>query len=238
MSIAEALPVACTLAPGAYKDRITSIAALNTSALRSHDRRDLTLDLRYAPQARERVREMVRNERTCCAFLDFDLREAEDEIHLIIRAPETAREAADSLFEHFVARSSPSSACGCSAQSSSGDASETQPGSRTAGLTAAALSTGAVACGACCVLPFALPAAMLATTGGLLAWFASLHVWITGAAIVAVVAAWGWIAWQTRRTRRKPAASTLYVMAAATALLAIAVLWPLLEGLLARAVTA
>jgi hypothetical protein len=43
------------------------------------------------------------------------------------------------------------------------------------------------------------------------------------------VGAWGWIAWQTRRTRRKPAISTLFTMGASTMLLTIAVLWPLLE---------
>jgi hypothetical protein len=35
--------------------------------------------------------------------------------------------------------------------------------------------------------------------------------------------------------RRSPAASTIYVMVAATALLAIAVLWPVIEAHLVRA---
>ena len=91
------------------------------------------------------------------------------------------------------------------------------------------LSTGAVACGICCVLPFALPATVLASTGSLLAWFVKMHLWVTIVAILSVVGAWGWIAWQTRRTRRKPAISTLFMMGTATMLLAVAVLWPLLE---------
>ena len=91
------------------------------------------------------------------------------------------------------------------------------------------LSTGAVACGVCCVLPFALPATVLASAGSLLAWFVKLHVWATIAAILAVGGAWGWIVWQTRRTHRKPALSTLFMMGTATILLAVAVLWPLLE---------
>ena len=53
-------------------------------------------------------------------------------------------------------------------------------------------------------------------------------------AILSVVGAWGWIAWQTRRTRRKPATSTLFIMGAASVLLTIAVLWPLLEKPLIR----
>ncbi|MCK1637442.1 hypothetical protein IVA95_07540 [Bradyrhizobium sp. 157] len=104
-------------------------------------------------------------------------------------------------------------------------------------MTAVTLATGAVACGACCVLPLALPAALLAGTGGVLAWFANMHLWITGLAVLAVIGAWGWIAWQTRRTRCKPAASTLYVMVAATALMSTAVLWPFIEEQLVSLLT-
>jgi hypothetical protein len=231
MTMTEAPPIACTLAPGAYRDRIAWIGDLTRDALRSHERRDLVLDLRYAPEARDRVREMVRNEQACCGFLSFDLRDEPNEIRLIITAPETAREAADTLFEQFVAGAPASSACGCAPPVSDAvtSGSERQPGTKAAGLTAVTLATGAVACGACCVLPFALPAAVLARAGGVVAWFANMHVWITGLAVLAVLGAWAWIAWQTRRTRCKPAASTLYVMVAATALMAIAVLWPVIE---------
>jgi hypothetical protein len=45
------------------------------------------------------------------------------------------------------------------------------PGTKIAGAAAA---TGALACGVCCVLPFALPAAILALSGGFFAWFGSL----------------------------------------------------------------
>lgn len=64
MTITEAPPIACALAPGALKERIAWIGALTRDALRSHERRDLVLDLRYAPEAAERVREMVRNEQS------------------------------------------------------------------------------------------------------------------------------------------------------------------------------
>jgi hypothetical protein len=231
MTMTEAPPIACTLAPAAYKDRMASIAALTREALRSHQRRGLVLDLRYAPDARERVREFVRNEQACCAFLRFDLREAPDEIRLTITAPKTAREAAGALFGQFVAGAPASSACGCvpAVSDAAASRSESQPGSKAAGLMAMTLAAGAVACGACCVLPFALPAAALASAGGILAWFAGMHGWITALAALAVIAAWVWIAWQTRRTRCRPAASTLCVMAAATALMTLAVLWPFVE---------
>jgi hypothetical protein len=230
MTIVEASPIACTLAPGAFKDRLAWIAALNKDALRKYARRDLVLELSYALEARERVHELVRNEQACCAFLAFELHEAGNEIRLTVTAPETAREAADALFEQFVANAPAPSSCACATSASVVNIPAREPpGSKAAGLTAVTRSTGAVACGVCCVLPFALPAAVLASTGSLLAMFVKMHVWVTILAVLSVVGAWGWIAWQTRRTRRKPAISTLFMMGAATMLLTVAVLWPLLE---------
>jgi hypothetical protein len=98
-----------------------------------------------------------------------------------------------------------------------------------AGLAAVTLASGALASGACC----ALPAAVLTSTGAILAWLADMHLWVTGLAVLAVIGPWAWIAWQARRTRCKPVASTLYVMLAATALTALAMLWPLVEEQLA-----
>lgn len=237
MTVTEAPPIACTLAPGEFKDRLAWIGALARDALRSHQRRDLVLDLRYAPEARDHVREMVNNEQACCSFLAFDLREQPDEIRLVITAPEAAREAAGMLFEHFVAGAPGLPACACEAPSESRTpdvGAHRQVGTKAAGFAAMALATGAVACGACCVLPLALPAVVLASTGSVLAWFANAHAWITGMAILAVASAWGWIAWQTARTQCRPATSTLYLMAAATTLMVIAMLWPLIEPRLVR----
>jgi hypothetical protein len=91
-------PIACTLAPGDYLARLVWIAELARDALRSSERGDLVLELRYAIEAADRVREMVRREQACCAFLRFDLQETPEEIHLMIRAPESARGALDVLF--------------------------------------------------------------------------------------------------------------------------------------------
>jgi hypothetical protein len=124
----EAPPIACTLAPDEFKDRLAWIGGLTRDALRSHERRDLVLYLRYAPEAVERVREMVRNEQACCSFLTLDLREAPDAIRLIITAPESAREAADMLFEQFVAGAPASSAFACAEPSASGSTSPISPG--------------------------------------------------------------------------------------------------------------
>jgi hypothetical protein len=119
MTTSESRSIACSLASGEFKDRLAWIGALTRDALRSHELRDLVLDLRYAPEARDRVRKMVRNEQACCSFLTFDLREKPDEIRLIITAPEAAREAADMLFEQFAGGVPAPSACACGAPSAS-----------------------------------------------------------------------------------------------------------------------
>jgi hypothetical protein len=121
MTIAEALPIACALGPGEFEDRLTWIAALNREALFDHKRRNLVLKLRYAPGAYSRVQEMVRGEQKCCAFLDYDLRESRHEVRLTITAPEEAREAAEAVFEKFVAKArtpSASSSCACAISAS------------------------------------------------------------------------------------------------------------------------
>ena len=91
-------PIACTLAPSEYRERLASIVRLARNALRGFKRRDLALELRYAPEAASQVREMVRNERVCCEFLRFDLRETPQEVVLTIRAPEEARTVLETLF--------------------------------------------------------------------------------------------------------------------------------------------
>ena len=75
-----------------------------------------------------------------------------------------------------------------------------------AALTVAA---GAVACGVCCVLPFALPAVALASAGGILAWFGGFQFWATVLAATIVATAWVWIIVQSIRKKAKPARSTL-----------------------------
>jgi hypothetical protein len=109
---------------------------------------------------------------------------------------------------------------------------------KTAGAVAVACATGAVTCAAGCVLPFALPAVALAGVGSILSWLAGAYVWITGVAIVAVAGAWGRICLESIRSRARPARSTLYVVGVATALLASALLWPLIEPQLVAALGA
>ena len=89
----------------------------------------------------------------------------------------------------------------------------------------------AAACTACCVLPFTLPAAVLALAGGSIAVLDHAHGWVTKLAIALVLCAWSWIAWQRRRGGRRMTRATLALMIMATLLTATAASWPLLEPL-------
>lgn len=92
---------------------MTAIRELNRDALRAHEREDLTLSLRYAPDASSRVREMVRGEQDCCAFLMFEVTETGDAVCVTITAPEDARGAAETLLENFVTGAPTIAGCGC-----------------------------------------------------------------------------------------------------------------------------
>jgi hypothetical protein len=106
-------PVACTLAAGDYKARIAWIADLNAASLRAHRRDDLRLELTYALDAGDRVREMMRREQACCAFLTFEVCEARDEVRLTIVAPERARDAVDGVFAPFLPAAAAPTGCAC-----------------------------------------------------------------------------------------------------------------------------
>jgi hypothetical protein len=95
-------PIACTLTAGDLRDRLAWIATINRDALRGYDRADLTLRLRYAPQAVQQVGELMRQEQACCAFLTFEMHEQTDAVTLTIKAPEEARSMVDALFEAFL----------------------------------------------------------------------------------------------------------------------------------------
>jgi hypothetical protein len=99
------------------------------------------------------------------------------------------------------------------------------------------MATGAVACGVCCVLPFAFPAVATASTGSLLAWFAGAHNWATALAAVIVAGAWISIGFQGHRRQQKASRATVYTMALATAVLGLAVVWPRIEPYFIRAIT-
>jgi hypothetical protein len=228
MTLVDTAPIACTLNAADMKTRRGKRAELNRTALASYHRDDLRLDLLYAVDARRQVLEMVRAEQTCCAFLTFEVREEPGALRVIVTAPERARDAADSLFEALWSATpsqDPSqdssqesaTACGCKATRA--------PTDRVVGASTALASAGALVCGICCVLPFALPAAALAVGGGVVSWFAKATPWAMRIALVAMLAGWTWIIVQSVRTRRRPATTTVLTLGFATVMFIAAAVW-------------
>src|SRR5262249_46198017 len=152
------------------------------TSLKSCRRDDLRLELLYAIEARPQVLEMVEAEQTCCVFLAFEVRDEHGALRVIVKAPEHARDVADSLFESFCSATPEKAPSHCKTATASAD--------RVVGASAALAATGALACGICCVLPFALPAAALAATGGAVSWFAKATPWALGIALPAVLGGW------------------------------------------------
>jgi cytochrome bd-type quinol oxidase subunit 2 len=110
--------------------------------------------------------------------------------------------------------------CGCAAKDTTG-------GTLAGAATATALV--AAACTACCVLPFTLPAAVLAFAGGSIAVLDHAHGWVTKLAVALVLCTWCWIAWRRRRSGLRITRLSLALTILATLLTATAASWPLLE---------
>ena len=97
-------PIACTLSPRDYRARLVTIADLRRDALRHVEQRGCTIELHYAPEAAARVRTLVEQERTCCAFLSFDLREEPDAVRLLVTVPAAAAEVVPELLDELTGR--------------------------------------------------------------------------------------------------------------------------------------
>lgn len=111
--------------------------------------------------------------------------------------------------------------CGCAAR-------QEATGGKAASA-AAMTALAAAACTACCLLPFTLPAVILASAGGFIAMLDHAHGWVTRLAVLVVICAWLWIGWQIRKTQRSPTRRTIAMMVLATVLTAAAASWPVLE---------
>jgi hypothetical protein len=178
---------------------------------------------------------MVRREKDCCGFLNFDLREVEQEVRLTITAPEEAREAADFLFEQFVGSVEQTSSPIAAREGAS--VNEKTLGEREEFTTEKAAR-----------------AAVVVTASGVLVWGVlrapnsdpgyyfgggwkrnrlarRRSSWATMIAAFVVAAAWGWVGLQSILAKAKPARTTLYVMVIATVILMLGLLWPRIEPL-------
>lgn len=230
-----ALPIACTLGPGDYRERMAWIAALNRMALRDFTQDGRRLVLTYAPDAAELVRELVRREQDCCAFLTFTVQEDPEAVRLTVEAPAEAGESAAALFEPFTApetAAAPTTAgitcdveCGCSGKFTG------QPISK-----ATSKATGAPA-----PAPKNRAAGVAAASGATAArWRPSRGSTRRpcGSRWQPWPGRWGWVAWQSARTGERPARATLYSMASATVVLALAYSWRFAEPHIIAAVKA
>ncbi|GAA4477871.1 hypothetical protein [Gluconacetobacter asukensis] len=223
-------PIACMLDGDSYRQRMVWIADLNARALKAARRDDLRLTLDYAPSAIADIRRLIAQEQACCAFLSFDLKNRPDTLTLVVTAPEAARDAAETIFAMFQEKTPQPAPCGCAGNCGPAKAEAKPQGNRAVSAAAATASTAALACGVCCVLPLALPAVLLGSVGGILAWFADAHRYVTPVALLAVAAGWLRVLQQSRQTGKRPATSTLHIMGFATVMMALASLWPKFEA--------
>jgi hypothetical protein len=99
------LPIACTLTPGAMADRGEWLRRLGRERLIGGERRDGALDLRFDPAGEADVREWMKAEEECCAFLSFELDRAGDELRLAVAGPPGAEPVLDGLLSALLSGS-------------------------------------------------------------------------------------------------------------------------------------
>ena len=93
------LPLACTLEGAAFAERRARWEALSERALAGRERTPGGVLLRYraAPGVVDELRELVRLEGDCCAFLDLRLREHGAEPVLEVSGPPEAAEVIEAF---------------------------------------------------------------------------------------------------------------------------------------------
>lgn len=219
---------ACSLEGRAFQERIAWITELNGKYLRRAQRQGTTLTLIYDPAARHDVEALVSREQECCAFLEFRIADNSEGASLAITVPAHASRDADALLAPFQGGRSTAGAAACCG-ACTGPASPVKAG-RIAGAATVTSATAVIACAACCLLPLAFPAiAATAMAGGLLAWLAGAHVWLTVLAVFAVAGAWLWVWRQSLKHKARLASSTLWLMSLASLVLVLALTWPHIE---------
>lgn len=226
---------ACSLEARDFQERVAWITALNQRFLRRSQRQGSTLTLTYDAAARPQVEDMVSRERDCCAFLEFEVINADSEVELRITVPANATDNADALLAPFQGDPGSMAATECCGACEV-PVSPVKAG-RAAGTAMATSAMAVVACGACCVLPLAFPAVAATAAGGALAWLGGAHLWMTGLAALTVGAAWLWIWRQSVKRKARAATSTLVLMGLASLALVLAIAWPRIEPSLMAALS-
>lgn len=93
----EELPIACTLTASGTADRVEWLRRLGAKSLLDGQRLEGGIELRFESAAEGEVREWVRAEQECCAFLSFDLERTDDELRLAVAGPPGAEPVLDGL---------------------------------------------------------------------------------------------------------------------------------------------
>ena len=93
-------PIACTLTADAFRDRTAELAELAGRVLldRAPIRGGQRLTFAGDPATERDVRALVDAERSCCMFLEFDLRRRDDRLVLDVTGPDDARQLIAELF--------------------------------------------------------------------------------------------------------------------------------------------
>ncbi len=91
------LPViACSLTAGGQRERLSEWRSLLSTA-ESHEELPTGMRFRFPPDLKDRVRLLAAAESECCAFLRFDIVEADDLV-LTVEADENGQEALRFIF--------------------------------------------------------------------------------------------------------------------------------------------
>jgi hypothetical protein len=96
----EPLPIACTLTAAELPERLAEMRAVGREALIAAGEREL----RFRPQARERLEAIVAAEAECCSFMTLALGEANGELLLTVEAPPGAEPVVRELVAAFSGR--------------------------------------------------------------------------------------------------------------------------------------
>ena len=101
MNAGDRAPVACSLdAEGMSARRAEAAELLRAGAAERTVEEDgsVVLVLRGSAGLRNGVRDLVRREKECCPFFEFALSERGEELTVVARAPDEAREMLEELF--------------------------------------------------------------------------------------------------------------------------------------------
>jgi hypothetical protein len=95
------LPKSCSLAPKEGAARAAELRELARRALRSRERDDARVLLRYRAEdgVADAVQDLARRERECCPFLDISVSVGGGEVTLAIEAAPEDRAALDAFYE-------------------------------------------------------------------------------------------------------------------------------------------